>query len=41
MKHKRRLCLAAVLPEDCLLVVGGSGQYMDKRSVEIGCLQYH
>ena len=40
MKHKRRLCLAAVLPEDCVLVVGGSGQYMDKRSVEIGCLQY-
>ena len=34
-KNKRRLCLAAVLPEDCLLVVGGWGKY----SVEIGCLQ--
>ena len=35
MKNKRRLCLAAVLPEDCLLVVGGWGKY----SVEIGSLQ--
>ena len=41
IEHKRRLCLAAVLPEDCLLVVGGSGRYMDKDSVEIGRLQYH
>ena len=41
MERKRRLCLAAVLPEDCLLVVGGSGRYMDKDSVEIGRLQYH
>ena len=38
MEHKRRFCLAAVLPEDCLLVVGGSGRYMDKGSVEIGRL---
>ena len=35
MKNKRRFCLAAVLPEDCLLVVGGWGKY----SVEIGSLQ--
>ena len=35
MKNKRRLCLAAVLPEDSLLVVGGWGKY----SVEIGSLQ--
>ena len=34
-KNKSRLCLAAVLPEDCLLVVGGWGKYL----VEIGCLQ--
>ena len=35
MKNKRHLCLAAVLPEDCLLVVGGWG----KDSVEIASLQ--
>ena len=38
MEHKRRFCLAAGTPEDCLLVVGGSGRYMDKSSVEIGRL---
>ena len=35
MKNKRCYCLAAVLPEDCLLVVGGWGE----DSVEIGSLQ--
>ena len=34
-------CLAAGTPEDCLLVVGGSGRYMNKGSVEIGRLQCH
>ena len=35
MKNTRYQCLAAVLPEDCLLVVGG----WDEDSVEIGRLQ--
>ena len=35
MKNTRYQCLAAVLPEDCLLVVGG----WDEDSVEIGSLQ--
>ena len=35
MKNRRRLCMAAVLPEDCILVVGG----LFKDSVEIGSLQ--
>ena len=39
MKNKRRFCLAAVLPEDCLLVVGGWCGSMDLDSVEIGSLQ--
>ena len=40
MKNKRRLCLAAVLPEDCLLVVGGMHGLMTTiDSVEIGSLQ--
>ena len=37
MKNKRHLCLAAVLPEDCLLVVGGYCDYFKSTdSVEIG-----
>ena len=37
MKNKRFLCLAAVLPEDCLLVVGGYCDYFKSTdSVEIG-----
>ena len=39
MKNKRRVCLAAVLPEDCLLVVGGKCGYMSTDSVEIGSLK--
>ena len=38
-ENKRRLCLAAVLPEDCLLVVGGWCGSMTIDSVEIGSLQ--
>ena len=37
MKNKRHLCLAAVLPEDCLLVVGGYSDFLKSTdSVEIG-----
>ena len=39
MKKQHRLCLAAVLPEDCLVVVGGSCDYEVTDSVEIGSLQ--
>ena len=39
MKNKRCGCLAAVLPEDCLLVVGGWCGSMVLDSVEIGSLQ--
>ena len=39
MKNKRHLCLAAVLPEDCLLVVGGRCVSKNLDSVEIGSLQ--
>ena len=40
MNNKRRLCLAAVLPENCLLVVGGRCEsYKATDSVEIGSLQ--
>ena len=39
MKNKHRLCLAAVLPEDCLVVVGGMCESMTIDSVEIGSLQ--
>ena len=39
MKNKRRLCLAAVLPEDYLLVVGGHCGFGSTDSVEIGTLQ--
>ena len=39
MKNKRHLCLAAVLPEDCLLVVGGYCGYKSTDSVEIGSLE--
>ena len=35
MKNRCHFCLAAVLPEGCLVVVEGSSQFMDKRSVEI------
>ena len=35
MKNKRRVCLAAVLPEDCLLEVGGDCGSMAIDSVEI------
>ena len=36
MKNKHHFCLAAVLPEDCLLVVGGKCDYKSTDSVEIG-----
>ena len=40
MKNKRHFCLAAVLPEDCLLVVGGYCDYFKSTdSVEIGSLE--
>ena len=39
MKNKHPLCLAAVLPEDCLLVVGGCCEFGPTDSVEIGSLQ--
>ena len=39
MKNKRCLCLAAVLPEDCLFVVGGRRGIRNIDSVEIGSLQ--
>ena len=39
MENKRSLCLAAVLPEDCLLVVGGRCGSLPIDSVEIGSLQ--
>ena len=39
MKNRSRLCLAAILPEDSLLVVGGDCGFAAIDSVQIGSLQ--